>query len=73
MARVYISDTTQQSYLFEEEKPIKLHVLICFMALTISKHIEIKSSMSIRAFINKCKIITDGKLFNKINKKEIIM
>ena len=26
-----------------KEQPIKLHILICFMALVISKHIEIKS------------------------------
>ena len=26
-----------------KEQPIKLHILICFMALVISKHIEIKN------------------------------
>jgi transposase len=71
--RVSKSDLQTRPIFHFKEEPIKLHVLICFMALAISKHIEIKSSMSIRAFLDKCKKITDGRLFNKINKKEIIM
>jgi transposase len=71
--RVSKSDLQTRPIFHFKEEPIKLHVLICFMALAISKHIEIKSSMSIRAFLDNCKNITDGRLFNKINKKEIIM
>ena len=71
--RVSKSDLETRPIFHFKEEPIKLHVLICFMALAISKHIEIKSSMSIRAFLDKCKKVTDGRLFNKINKKEIIM
>jgi transposase len=71
--RVSKSDLQTRPIFHFKEEPIKLHVLICFMALAISKHIEIKSSMSIRAFLDNCKKITDGRLLNKINKKEIIM
>lgn len=56
---------TRPIFNFKEE-PIKLHVLICFMALTLSKHIEIKSSMSIRTFLDKSKKQTDGILLNKM-------
>jgi hypothetical protein len=33
---------------------------------------QIEGLMFIRAFTDKCKSTTDGRLFNKINKKEII-
>lgn len=52
-----------------KEEPIKLHILICFMALIISKHIELQSGVSIRKFINETKKITDGLIFNKITGK----
>jgi len=55
------------------EEPIQLHILICFMALTVSKHIEIKAGISIRAFLTLCKKITDARLLNRITKKEIRM
>lgn len=54
------------------EDPIRIHILICFMALAVSKYIELKTNMSIHAFLNECKKITDAKLLNKINNKVII-
>jgi transposase len=38
---------TRPIFHFKEE-PIKLHVLICFMALVVSKHIELQTSVSIK-------------------------
>ena len=52
-----------------KEEPIKLHILICFMALVISKHIELQSGVSIRKFINEMKKVTDGLIFNKMTGK----
>lgn len=46
---------------------------VCFMALAVSKHIEISAEISIRAFLTHCKKITDARLRNKITKKEINM
>ena len=43
------------------------------MALAVSKHIEIKTGVSIREFITQAKKITDARLMNQINKKEITM
>ncbi len=34
-----------------KEDPIRLHVLICFMALSVPKYIEIETNMSIHAFL----------------------
>ncbi|MGI6319893.1 MAG: IS1634 family transposase [Bacteroidales bacterium] len=59
---------TRPIFHFKEE-PIKLHILICFMALVISKHIELQSGISIRKFINEAKKITDGLILNKITNK----
>ncbi len=63
---------TRPIFHFKEE-PIQLHILICFMALAVSKHIEIAASLSIRAFLTHCKKITDARILNKITKKEIKM
>ncbi len=55
-----------------KEDPIRVHVLICFMALAVSKYIEIKTNMSIQVFLSECKKITDAKLLNKINNQIIL-
>jgi hypothetical protein len=53
-----------------KQDPINLHILICFMALVVSKHIEITTGDSIRKFLNECKKVTDASLLNKITNKE---
>ena len=50
--------------------PIKLHLLICFIALVASKNIELKTGLSIARFIQETKKITDARLLNKITNKE---
>ncbi|MBU1299217.1 MAG: IS1634 family transposase [Bacteroidetes bacterium] len=55
-----------------KEDPIRLHILICFMALAVSKYVETKTNLSIQAFLSECKKITDAKLLNKINNKIIV-
>lgn len=71
--RVSKNDLQTRPIFHFKEDPIKLHILICFMALVISKHIEVKSALSIRAFTDRCKKVSDGRLFNKINKKELLI
>ncbi len=71
--RVSKNDLKTRPIFHFKEEPIKLHLLICFMALAISKHIEIKGETSIRAFITDCKKVTDARLFNKITKREFRM
>lgn len=53
-----------------KEDPINLHILICFMALVLSKHIELVTGDSIRKFLTECKKITDARMLNKITNKE---
>lgn len=60
---------TRPIYHYKED-PIKLHLLICFIALVASKNIELKTGLSIARFIQETKKITDARLLNKITNKE---
>lgn len=71
--RISKNDLKTRPIFHFKEEPIKLHLLICFMALAVSKHIELKTRISIRAFITECKKVTDARLINKITQKEIRM
>lgn len=61
---------TRPIFHFKEE-PIRLHILMCFMALAVSKYIELKTGGSIRKFITECKKITDARLLNTLNQKVV--
>ena len=54
-----------------KEQPIKLHIMICLMALVISKQIELKAGISIRRSIDEAKKITDGHILNQITDKVV--
>jgi Transposase DDE domain len=71
--RISKNDLKTRPIFHFREEPIQLHLLICFMALAVSKHIELKTQTSIRAFITECRKVTDARLRNKITKKEIRM
>ena len=60
---------TRPIFHFKEE-PINLHILICFMALIVSKHIELTTGDSIRKFLTECKKVTDARMLNKITNRE---
>jgi transposase len=69
--RISKSDLQTRPIFHYKEEPIKLHLLICFMALVIAKHIELQTKTSIKSFIHECKKITDARLENKITGDEI--
>jgi transposase len=71
--RVAKSDLETRPIFHFKEDPIKLHLLICFIALVISKHIEIKTNLSIRRFNTEVKKFTDAKMLNKLTQKEVIV
>lgn len=68
--RISKSDLKTRPIFHFKEEPIQLHVLICFIALVVSKHIELQTSLSIRNFVHLCKKVTDARLKNKITGKE---
>jgi transposase len=67
--RISKNDLQTRPIFHFKEQPIKLHILICFMALVISKHIELKTDISIRKFIDESKKIVDGEILNHITQK----
>jgi len=67
--RVAKSDLQTRPIFHYKQDPIKLHVLICFIALVISKHIELKTSISIKRFVDEAKKIVDGQILNHITQK----
>ncbi|MDW8288216.1 MAG: IS1634 family transposase [Flammeovirgaceae bacterium] len=62
--RITKNDLQTRPVFHFKEQPIKLHLLICFIALVISKHIELKAGCSIRKFIDESKKIVDGEILN---------
>ena len=64
--RISKSDLQTRPIFHFKENPIKLHLLICFVALVIAKHVELQTNVSIRKFIHEAKRVTDALLKNKI-------
>ncbi len=71
--RIAKSDLETRPIFHFKEEPIKLHLLICFMALVLSKHIELKTGSSIKHFITECKKVTDARMLNTITQRELIV
>ncbi|MBS1746549.1 MAG: IS1634 family transposase [Bacteroidetes bacterium] len=67
--RISKSDLRTRPIFHFKEQPIKLHILICFMALVVSKNIELKTGVSIRRFIDEAKKIADGQILNQMTDK----
>ena len=70
--RISKHDLKTRPIFHNEENPIKLHLLICFMALAIAKYVEIKTNQSIQVFLSECKKITDARILNKVNRNYCI-
>jgi len=71
--RVAKNDLQMRPIYHYKPNAIKAHVLICFMALAVSKFLEIKTGKSVRAVIAQLKEVTDARLFNTITKEEIVL
>lgn len=69
--RISKSDLQPRPVFHYKEEPLQLHLLICFMALVVSKYIELQTGLSIKKFIHECKKVTDARLKNKLTGKEI--
>ena len=59
-------------YHFKRET-IEVHILICFVALTICKYMEIKTDISTRQIIKILKSVTDARIKNMLTGEEITM
>jgi len=71
--RIAKNDLQTRPIFHFKQDAIKTHILICFMALAVSKYIEVKTGMSIRAAIISLKRITDARMHNTLTNEEHIM
>ena len=69
--RISKNDLQTRPIFHFKEEPLKLHILICFMALVISKHIELQAGMSIRKFLDESKKVVDGEILNHVTNKTV--
>ena len=69
--RIAKSDLEARPIYHFKEESIKNHMLICFLALTISVYLELKNKSSIASIVEDIKSITDAKILNKISGKVI--
>lgn len=67
--RISKSDLHTRPIFHYKEQPIKLHILICFIALVIAKHIELKTGISVRRFLDESRKIVDGQILNHLTNK----
>ena len=68
--RVAKSDLRSRPVFHFKQEPVRLHILVCFIALVISKHIEIQAGVSINRFVKECKKITDARILDTLTQKE---
>lgn len=70
--RIAKSDLEARPIYHHKENSIKNHILLCFVALSISVFLELKTELSIRHIVKVLKTITDAKIQNKITKETLI-
>jgi len=71
--RVAKSDLSTRPIFHFKKEAIQTHMLICFMALAVSKYMEIKTTLPLRRIIAVLKRITDAILIDKITSEETII
>ncbi len=62
--RIAKSDLEARPIYHHKEESIKNHMLICFMALTMSVYLELKNKKSIHSIVEDLKSVTDAKILN---------
>lgn len=71
--RITKSDLASRPIFHRKETSIRAHMLICVMALAISKYIEIKTKQSLRSVLDICKTVTDAVIVHSSTNTENIM
>lgn len=71
--RIAKSDVVSRPIFHRKETSIRAHMLICVMALAISKYIEIKTGRSIRSVLDACKLVTDAVIVHRPSGRQIVM
>lgn len=69
--RIAKSDLEARPIYHHKEESIKNHMLICFMALTMSAYLELKNKRSIHSIVEELKSVTDAKILNILTNEMI--
>lgn len=68
--RISKSDLKTRPIFHFKNQTIQSHILICFMALCVSKHLELVTGKSLQANLKLLKGVTDARMFNTITNQE---
>jgi len=71
--RVAKSDLASRPIFHRKESSIRAHMLICIMALALSKYIEIKTKRSIRSVLDVCRSVTDALLIHRTTDTKTVL
>lgn len=71
--RVAKSDLSTRPIFHFKKEAIQTHILICFMALVVSKYMEIKTGLSLKRTITSLRRVTDAIMVDKTTSKQTIM
>lgn len=71
--RIAKSDLAMRPIYHFKKQAIEAHILICFMALTLCKYMELKTGKSTKKIVRQLKSITEARIKNLLTNEEIIM
>ncbi len=71
--RIAKSDLAMRPVYHFKRQAIEVHILICFMALSLCRYMELKTGMSIKAIIRLFMQVTDARILNTLTNEEIIL
>ena len=71
--RIAKSDLAMRPIYHFKKQTIEAHILICFMALSVCKYMELKTKKSTKKIVKLLKSITEARVKNLLTNEEVIM
>ena len=71
--RIAKSDLQARPIFHQKKQAIQAHILICFMALAVCKHMELKTGRSTKKIVKLLRSITEARIKNKLTGEIIVM
>lgn len=70
--RIAKSDLAARPLYHFKRQTIEAHILICFMALAVAKHMELKTKKSIKQITQQLRSITEARIKNKLTGEIVV-